>query len=163
MRKMAYTISVIFCSSLFCGLMKHRESIHSCHTEHCSRLLKTNGSKWGGGESHGRLNAACTDVWCTSLSFESVRFLPAVLSAVIEQFDHVWQKDPAHLHALLRGGRVLQQSSYYLQNLWKREKNPLCLQSEIKMLYGVKKKKKRKKKAPVLENIKNTASALCIL
>lgn len=46
-------------------------------------------------------------------------FLPAVLSAVIEQFDHVWQKEPPHLHALRRRGSGLQQSSYYLQNLYK--------------------------------------------
>lgn len=37
---MAYTISVIFCSSLFLGFMKHKDSIHSCQTEHCSRLLQ---------------------------------------------------------------------------------------------------------------------------
>ncbi|TNN89575.1 hypothetical protein EYF80_000178 [Liparis tanakae] len=47
MRKMAYTISVIFCSSLLRGLMKHSESIHSCHTEHCSRLLETTTSPTG--------------------------------------------------------------------------------------------------------------------
>lgn len=36
---MLYTISVIFCSSGFLGLMYPRENIQSCHTEHCSRQL----------------------------------------------------------------------------------------------------------------------------
>lgn len=44
---------------------------------------------------------------------------PAVLSAVVEQLDHVGQKDLAHLHGLGVRGRVLQQSSDHLQNLWK--------------------------------------------
>ena len=39
---MLYTISVIFCSSGFLGLMYPRENIQSCHTEHCSRQLAHN-------------------------------------------------------------------------------------------------------------------------
>lgn len=38
--KMLYTISVIFCSSGFLGLMYPRENIQSCQTEHCSRQLE---------------------------------------------------------------------------------------------------------------------------
>lgn len=37
---MVYTISVIFCSSEVFGLKQQRESIHSCQTEHCNKLLQ---------------------------------------------------------------------------------------------------------------------------
>lgn len=67
-------------------------------------------------ESRWRVNTTRTGVWCRSMSCEVVELLPAVLSAVIEQFDHVWQEDPAHLHALGGWRRVLQQSSYHFQN-----------------------------------------------
>lgn len=39
-RNMVYTISVIFCSSEVFGLKQQRESIHSCQTEHCNKLLQ---------------------------------------------------------------------------------------------------------------------------
>lgn len=33
---------------------------------------------------------------------------PSVLSAVAEQFDHVWEEEPPNLHQFRAGGRVLQ-------------------------------------------------------
>ena len=41
---------------------------------------------------------------------------PSVLSAVAEQFNHVWEKEPPNLHQLGAGGGVLQWGGYHLEN-----------------------------------------------
>lgn len=65
-RKMLYTISVIFCSSEHFGFIYPRENIQSCQTEHCKRHLKKKNTKWAPWEK--KLATKCGPPWCYVIS-----------------------------------------------------------------------------------------------